>query len=90
MSCESEIFVTRSDKISLIAAKYTHSYYTYGVYCILCHSNSTSLLNCLGFPAYMVKFVLKYCAQKELLNLLLAQNTIMYTHANNLTIYACR
>ena len=48
------------------------------------------LLNCLGFPAYMVKFVLKYCAEKELLNLLLAQNTIMYTHANNLTIYACR
>ena len=27
------------------------------------------LLNCLGFFSYMVKFVLKYCSEKELLNL---------------------
>ena len=26
-------------------------------------------LNCLGFSAYMVKFVLKYCVQKKLPNL---------------------
>ena len=53
-------YVTRSDKTSLIARKYTHPYNgIYLLFCV-CYSNSVSFIDCLGFTAYMVKFVLKY------------------------------
>ena len=62
--------MTRSDKTSLIAQKYTHAYN--GIYLLFCrcYSNSVSFIELLRiFDSYMVKFVLKYCVQKELLNL---------------------
>ena len=63
-------YVTRSDKTSLIARKYTHAYNgIYLLFCV-CYSNSVSFIELLRiFASYMVKFVLKYCVQKELLNL---------------------
>ena len=65
----SYIYVTRSDKTSLIARKYTHAYN--GIYLLLCrcYSNSINFIELLrNFASYMVKLVLKYCVQKELLN----------------------
>ena len=61
--------MTRSDKTSLIAQKYTHAYN--GIYLLFCrcYSNSVSFIELLRILAilasYMVKFVLKYCVQKK-------------------------
>ena len=48
-------YVTQSDKIGLIAEKYTCS--VYGVYHLICgcYLNIVYLFNSLGFYAYMVK-----------------------------------
>ena len=59
-------YVTRSDKTSLIARKYTHMYN--GIYLLFCrcYSNSVSFIELLRiFASYMVKFVLKYYVQKK-------------------------
>ena len=61
------LFVTRSDKTSLIARKYTHAYN--GIYLLFCrcYSNSVSFIELLRmFASYMVKIL---CLEKELLNL---------------------
>ena len=60
------IYVTWSDKTSLIARKYTHVYNgIYLLFCV-CYSNSVSFIELLRiFASYMVKFVLKYCVQKK-------------------------
>ena len=60
------IYVTRSDKTSLIARKYIHAYN--GIYLLFCrcYSNSVSFIELLRiFASYMVKFVLEYCVQKK-------------------------
>ena len=67
--------MTQSDKISLIAQKYTHAYN--GIYLLFCrcYSNSVRFIELLRiFASYMAKFVLKYCVQKKLLNSKLTQN----------------
>ena len=62
--------MTRSDKTSLIARKYTHVYNGIHLLFCRCYSNSVSFIELLRiFASYMVKFVLNYCVQKKLLNL---------------------
>ena len=63
---EAIIFVTQSDKTSLIAQKYTHVYN--GIYLLFCrcYSNSVSFIELLRiFASYMAKFVLKHCVQRK-------------------------
>ena len=60
------IYMTRSDKTSLITRKYTHVYN--GIYLLFCrcYSNFVSFIELLrSFASYMVKFMLKYCIQKK-------------------------
>ena len=64
------IYVTRSDKTSLIARKYTHVYnYIYLLFCV-CYSNSVSFIELLrSFCIHGEACAKILCSEKELLNL---------------------
>ena len=64
------LFVTQSDKTSLIARKYTHVYnYIYLLFCVW-HSNSVSFIELLrSFCIHGEACAKILCSEKELLNL---------------------
>ena len=64
------LFVTQSDKTSLIAQKYTHVYnYIYLLFCV-CYSNSVSFIELLrSFCIHGEACAKILCSEKELLSL---------------------